>query len=169
MFARSFVWCLVISAAVFLCLAGAVDAQTYRVAGVVVSDGDGAALGRTRVSLADVRDRRKAETVVTGADGRFEFRDVPAGKFSLEGARRNFMITTYQWHDGYSTAIVTGAGLDTENLVLRLIPLGAITGKVIDEAGEPVRGANVKLVVHRERLGEDRVFPQGFAQTDSNT
>jgi hypothetical protein len=149
-------------------LAGSADAQTagYRVAGIVVSDGDGLALGRTRVSLADVRDRRKAETVVTGADGRFEFRNVPAGKFSLEGARRNFMITTYQWHEGYSTAIVTGAGLDTENLVLRLIPLGSIAGKVIDETGEPVRGANVKLAVHRERLGEDRIFPQGFAQTD---
>ena len=147
---------------------GAADAQTagYRVAGIVVSDGDGAALGRTRVSLADVRDRRKAESVVTGADGRFEFRDVPAGKFSLEGARRNFMITTYQWHEGYSTAIVTGAGLDTENLVLRLIPLGAIAGKVIDESGEPVRDAHVKLSIHRDRLGEDRIFPRGFAMTD---
>ena len=150
------------------CVSGAAEAQTarYRVAGIVVSDGDGAALGRTRVSLAEVQDRRKAETVITGADGRFEFRDVPAGKFSLEGARRNFMITTYQWHEGYSTAIVTGAGLDTENLVLRLIPLGSIAGKVIDEAGEPVRGANVKLSMHRDRLGEDRIFPRGFAMTD---
>lgn len=149
-----------------LCESAAAQTTVYRVAGVVVSDGDGAPLGRTRVSLADVRDRRKAESIVTGADGRFEFRDVPAGKFSLEGARRNFMVTTYQWHEGFSTAIVTGAGLDTENLVLRLIPLGSISGKVIDESGEPVRGANVKLVVHRERLGEDRTFPQGFTQTD---
>jgi len=76
------------------------------------------------------------------------------------------MITTYQWHEGFSTAIVTGAGLDTENLVLRLIPLGSITGTVIDETGEPARNANVKLTMHRERLGEDRIFPRGFAQTD---
>src|SRR5690242_9338072 len=71
-----------------LCESAAAQTTVYRVAGVVVSDGDGAPLGRTRVSLADVRDRRKAESIVTGADGRFEFRDVPAGKFSLEGARR---------------------------------------------------------------------------------
>ena len=142
-------------------------AQTsYRVAGIVVNDGDGTPLGRTRVSLSGVQDRRNGESVITGADGRFEFRNVPAGKFSLGGARRNFMPTSYQWHDGYSTAIVTGAGLDTENLVLRLIPLGSISGKVVDEAGEPVRNANVKLVMRRLRLGEEDVFTRGFAQTD---
>jgi Carboxypeptidase regulatory-like domain len=141
-------------------------AQTYRVAGTAVNDADGAPLGRTRVSLAEVQDRRKAESIITEADGRFEFRNVPAGKFSLEGARRNFMRTAYQWHEGFSTAIVTGAGVDTENLVLRLIPLGSISGKVIDETGEPVRNANVKLAVHRGRLGEDRVLPQGYATTD---
>jgi hypothetical protein len=47
-----------------------------------------------------------------------------------------------------------------------LIPLGSISGKVIDEAGEPLRNANVKLSMHRDRLGEDRIFPRGFAQTD---
>src|SRR6202453_4930464 len=140
--------------------------ESYRVAGIAVNDGDGTPLGRTRVSLSAVQDRRNGESVITGADGRFEFRNVPAGKFSLGGARRNFMPTTYQWHDGYSTAIVTGAGLDTENLVLRLIPLGIIAGKVVDEAGEPVRNANVKLVMRRLRLGEDRVFTRGYAQTD---
>ena len=113
--------------------------ESYRVAGIAVNDGDGTPLGRTRVSLSAVQDRRNGESVITGADGRFEFRNVPAGKFSLGGARRNFMPTTYQWHDGYSTAIVTGAGLDTENLVLRLIPLGIIAGKVVDEAGERAR------------------------------
>ncbi len=167
MLARSLVKRGITLAILSWCAVGAVDAQTtYRVAGVAVSDADGAPLGRTRVSLAEVQDRRKAESVITGADGRFEFRNVPAGKFSLEGARRNFMITTYQWHEGFSTAIVTGAGLDTENLVLRLIPLGSIAGKVIDETGEPVRNANVKLAMHRERLGEDRILPRGFAQTD---
>jgi Carboxypeptidase regulatory-like domain len=140
--------------------------ETYRVAGVAVNDVDGAPLARTRVSLSEVQDRKKSESVITGADGRFEFRNVPAGKFSLGGARRNFMPTTYQWHDGYSTAIVTGAGLETENLVLRLIPLGMISGKVVDEAGEPVRNANVKLVMRRLRLGEDHVFTRGYANTD---
>ncbi|HUE42161.1 MAG TPA: carboxypeptidase-like regulatory domain-containing protein [Candidatus Sulfotelmatobacter sp.] len=164
--AGSFVLIVMVFAAFFVCVAGSSRAQTFRVAGIVVNDADGAPLGTTRISLAEVQDRRKAESVITGADGRFEFRNVPAGKFSLEGARRDFMPTTYQWHEGFSTAIVTGAGLDTGNLVLRLIPLGSIAGKVIDEAGEPVRNADVKLAMHRGRLGEDRVSTRGRALTD---
>ncbi len=149
------------------CASGSAFAQTgYRVAGIVLNDADGTPLGRTRVSLAEVRDRRKAESVITGADGRFEFRNVPAGKFSLEGARRNFLRTTYQWHEGFSTAIVTGAGLETENLVLRLIPFGSIAGKIIDEAGEPVRNARVKLYMRNRQFGRDRVVTYGFAQSD---
>jgi hypothetical protein len=151
----------------FGCVGGSARAQTaYRVAGIAVDDANGAPLGRTRVSLAEVQDRRKAESIVTGADGRFEFNNVPAGKFSLAGGRRNFLPTTYQWHEGFSTAIVTGAGLDTEHLVLRMIPFGSIVGKVIDEAGEPVRNARVKLYMRNQQFGQDRVVRYGFAQTD---
>jgi len=35
--------------------------------------------------------------------------------------------------NSFSTAIVTGAGFDTENLVLRLTPLALLGGKVIDD------------------------------------
>ncbi|HEY2820618.1 MAG TPA: carboxypeptidase-like regulatory domain-containing protein [Candidatus Acidoferrum sp.] len=156
---------LIVAALVF-CVGGSVHAQTFRVAGVVVDDANGAVLGRTRVSLAEVQDRRKAESIVTGADGRFEFNNVPAGKFSLAGGRRNFLPTTYQWHEGFSTAIVTGTGLDTEHLVLRMIPFGSIAGKVIDEAGEPVRKARVKLYMRNQQFGQDRVITYGFAQSD---
>jgi len=40
---------------------------------------------------------------------------------------------------------VTGAGLDTETLVLRLAPDAVIAGKVLDESNEPVRHAHVTL------------------------
>jgi Carboxypeptidase regulatory-like domain len=149
------------------CVGGLARGQaTHRVAGTVVDDASGAALGRTRVSLATVQDRRKAESMVTGADGRFEFNNVPAGKFSLAGGRRNFLPTTYQWREGFSTAIVTGTGLDTEHLVLRMIPFGSIAGKVIDEAGEPVRNARVKLYMRNQQFGQDRVVTYGFSQSD---
>jgi hypothetical protein len=165
-----FAWTRVLTLTVmFICVSVSTCAQAnYRVAGIVVNEADGAPLGRTRVSLAEVQDRRKAVSVITGEDGRFEFRDVPAGKFSLEGARRNFLITTYQWHEGFSTAIVTGAGLETENLVLRMVPFGSISGKVIDEAGEPVRNARMKLYMQNRQFGQDRVVTYGYAITDDD-
>src|ERR1700722_13085575 len=69
---------VVVLAVLSICAGNSAFAQTtYRVAGIVVNDADGAPLGRTRVSLAEVKDRRKAESVVTGVDGKFEFRSMP--------------------------------------------------------------------------------------------
>jgi hypothetical protein len=56
------------------------------------------------------------------------------------------MPTAYEQHDPqFSTAIVTGAGLDTESLTLRVVPSATLSGVVLDEAGEPIRHANVTL------------------------
>ena len=50
--------------------------------------------------------------------GKFEFNGLAAGKYSLVGAKRGFVTSAYDQHDQFSTAIVTGAGLETEALIL---------------------------------------------------
>ncbi len=139
---------------------------SYRVAGTVVSGRDGSPLALARVSLIDTHNRSKAEWMVTAADGHFEFREVPAGKYTLESAKKGFLRGGYQFHEGLSTAIVTGAGLETENLVFRMIPLGMISGKIVDEVGEGVRNAQVRLYVDNQQLGRDREVQTGAATTD---
>lgn len=129
----------------------------HRVAGTVVSKIDGHALGRVRVTLADTRDLQKSQIIVTAEDGRFVFPAVPAGKFSLSGMKRGFIPAAYEQHDQFSTAIVTGAGLDTEHLVLKLAPNGVIYGNVLDEVGEPVRSARVTLYFDDHSEGVDKI------------
>ena len=70
---------------------------------------------------------------------------MPAGKYDLHGAKRGFISASYDQHEQFSTALVTGAGLETESVVLRLAPAAIIAGKVLDEAGDPVRRATVTL------------------------
>ena len=146
------------------------DAQSfggrYRVAGVVVSKVDGHPLPQARVVLADTKDRQKMQVVVTSDDGKFAFASVPAGKFSLTGRKRGFIPAAYDQHDQFSTAIVTGAGLDTANLVLKLAPNGIIHGQILDEAGEPVRGANVTLYYDDHSAGMDQIRQARNATTD---
>src|SRR2546423_3319513 len=139
---------------------------TFRIAGIVVSQTTGAPLARTRVSVTDTRNPRNAQWVVTGDDGHFAFDGFAAGKYSLQGARRGFIPTTYDQHGQFSTAIVTGAGVDTENLTLRLVPSATITGKILDESGEPVRNAAVRLYRENHSLGISQVTPFSFANTD---
>jgi hypothetical protein len=101
----------------------------FRIAGTVVNATGGHPLARTRVVISDAHNRQNVQAGITSEDGRFEFQ-VAAGKYSLQGARRGFITASYDQHEQFSTAIVTGAGLDT---------------KVIDENGEPVRHAQVTL------------------------
>src|SRR6266567_5609760 len=129
----------------------------YRIAGIVVSKTDGHPLARARVIVRDTKDPQKFESVVTAEDGKFDFRGIPVGKYSLNGAKRGFITAAYDQHDEFSTAIVTGAGLKTEALVLRLAPAAVISGKILDESGEPVRHASVTLYSDDHSSGVDQI------------
>ena len=69
-------------------------------------------------------------------------------------------------HDQFSTAIVTGASLDTENLVLQLAPNAVLSGKVLDESGEPVRHATVTVYREDRRSGVGLIQTVRQAYTD---
>src|SRR5207302_327456 len=130
---------------------------SFRIAGTVVSASSGAPLGQALVSIVNTKDPRDAHSMVTSEDGHFEFKQLKAGKYSLKGARRGFVTGFYNQHEQFSTAIVTGVGVDTENLVLRFSPSAVLSGKVIDEWGEPVRHANVTLYRNDPSAGESRI------------
>jgi hypothetical protein len=151
----------------------------FRIAGTVVSAVGGSPLSRVRVTITDAKNSKNVQSLLTGDDGRFEFQ-VGAGKYALEGAKRGFITASYNQHEQFSTAIVTGAGLDTENISLRLAPAALLNGKVFDEFGDPVRHAVVVLwredhsagVSQVLRFRSDRTDDQGsyeFAPLDSGT
>jgi protocatechuate 3,4-dioxygenase beta subunit len=126
----------------------------------------GGPLARARVTIADARNPRNTQSMVTSDDGRFDFKQVSAGKYSLQGAKRGFIPGLYDEHEQFSTAIVTGAGLDTVNLVLRLSPSAVLSGKILDDLGEPVRQAEVSLYREDRRAGVGRIQKFRAANTD---
>ncbi|MGB8732645.1 MAG: carboxypeptidase-like regulatory domain-containing protein [Candidatus Sulfotelmatobacter sp.] len=145
---------------------GTTAAVGYRIAGTVVSRADSRPLTRSRVTIRDAKNPKKFEFVITSEDGKYEFTGLPAGKYSLTGAKRGFISASYDQHDEFSTAIVTGAGIDTEHLVLRLAPDAVIAGKVLDEAGDPVRRATVTLYYDDHSSGVGQIHQFRTAQTD---
>ncbi len=138
----------------------------FRVTGMLVNKVDGHPLAQARATLADTANAQKSQSVITSQDGKFMFPTVPAGKFSLTGFKRGYIPAAYDQHDQFSTAIVTGAGLDTENLVLKLAPDGMIFGRISDEAGDPVRHATVTLYYDDHSEGIDRIRNAQNATTD---
>jgi hypothetical protein len=140
--------------------------QGFKIAGTVVNAVTGAALARVKVSIADTRARTRKIEMVTGEGGNFEFAQLPAGKYSLQGAKRGYITSSYEQHEQYSTAIVTGSEFPTEKLVLRLMPMAMIMGHVLDESGEPVRSAQVRLFLEDHSGGMGRVTGAGGAASD---
>ena len=138
----------------------------YRIAGTVVSKIDGHPLARVRVTVQDTRAPDKFESVVTSENGKFEFASVPAGKYNLHGSKRGYIAASYDEHERFSTAIVTGAGLETEALVLRLAPTAIIAGRVLDESGDAVRHATVTLYRDDHSSGVDQILQAHASQTD---
>jgi hypothetical protein len=126
----------------------------------------GAPLSKARITLMDTANRAHILSVITADDGHFEFYSLYRAKYSLEGARRGFIPAAYEQHEQFSTAIVTGPDFNTENLVFRLTPLAFVSGKVIDETGEPVRKANVMLYVENHQGGMKRISRRGMDITD---
>ena len=139
----------------------------FRIAGTIVNALTGEPLARARVALSiSGTAQQQIARVITSEDGRFAFTRLAAGKYSLQGAKRGFVAAAYEQHEQFWTGIVTGAGLDTENLRLQLTPLAFLSGKVLDESGEPVRQASVALYRRMTTAGLSRTFVAGRDSTD---
>ena len=138
----------------------------YRIAGTVVSAANGQPLQHAEVQIRTSESRSAYRTATSDELGRFAFTGVPAGTFSLQGSAPHYLTSSYDEHDGFNTGIVTGAGLDTESLVLRLRPEGIVSGTILDESAEPVENARVRLVRESHATGEGRYVTAGQAGTD---
>jgi hypothetical protein len=136
--------------------------ESFSISGTVVDaiSGQPLAAAQVRINGPD------AQLTVTGEDGRFTFGGLEAGKYPLSARRKGYPESFYKQHEQFSTAIVTGPGLNTENLRFALRPGAAITGVVTDEAGEPVRDARVILFQKAMATGRRATFEQGETQTN---
>ena len=125
--------------------------STFRISGKVIDAISGQPLARASVSInpsntpnnPNPPDGGRSET--TDAEGAFVFADVPAGKYVLTARHRGYISQMYQQHEFFTTAILVGSGFESENLIFGLRPSASISGLITDEAGDPVRHANVML------------------------
>jgi hypothetical protein len=139
---------------------------TFRVAGTVVSATDGLPLARAHIFLTDAKSPENKQWTASSDTGHFEFNQVATGKYSLEGAKRGFISQAYNQHEQFSTAIVTGADVPTEEIPLRLPPEAVVSVKVADESSEPVRKASVSLYREDRSTGLRHVVGIKTSQTD---
>jgi len=140
--------------------------RKFVISGRVVDSVRGGLLAEIEVSIRPAQGDTLLSTALTGEDGRFEFRDLPPGKYALTARGRGYLIQAYQEHQNYSTAIVTGPGLQSEDLAFSLKPDASISGTVSDEFSEPVAQAQVLLFVTGVPGMPETIFQRGQVATD---
>jgi protocatechuate 3,4-dioxygenase beta subunit len=141
-------------------------AGSYRIAGQTVSAADGHPLQGATVTIVNTKTQQLVASTLAGEDGSFVFTDLPADKYSLQAVKTGYLPSAYDQHENFSTAIVTGAGLDTDSLILRMTLAAILNGRVTDETGDPVRSAIVTLYRENHDEGRTRITQFRNALTD---
>jgi len=79
------------------------------------------------------------------ARGHFTVPVPSAGVWHVVASARGFVSAAYDEHPGFFSGIVLTAEAPTTEVEFRLSPEASIVGQVLDEAGEPVRNAQIML------------------------
>lgn len=138
------------------------------VQGVVVKAGTNEPILKTTVELrrTDGGDSR-TYTAGTQKDGRFEFRNVPAGQYELSVSRPGYVKVTYgeRRPEGPGVPIMVPDEVPPD-LRLVMTPAGVISGRVLDAAGQPLVNATVSAMKVSYAQGANR--PSGAQTTVTN-
>ena len=106
--------------------------------------------------------------VLTTAEGRFLFRDLRKGAYSLSATRPGYLAGAYgaRRPGGGSAPLDLDDGQHVTDVVIPLWRWGAASGTVVDEAGEPLAGLEVRAY-RRGGQSAGRQFQQaGIDTTD---
>jgi protocatechuate 3,4-dioxygenase beta subunit len=140
---------------------------TGRLRGRVLSAETGGPVRRAqvRINSPDIG----SKSAMTDAEGRYEFRDLPAGRFNLSVTKAGYVTIQYgqtrPFESGKALDLSEGQLLDKADFSL---PRGsAISGRLVDEFGDPVADALVSAMRSAWSGGRRRLQPTGrTAQTN---
>jgi len=102
-------------------------------------------------------------SVASDGSGQFTFELVAPGSYSLTAQHQNFSTLNYgATRPGLpGTRISLSAGQKLSSLEIKLIPFGVISGKVVDQDGDPVTGVPLTVMQWGFTRGGRQLVPAG--------
>jgi hypothetical protein len=106
--------------------------------------------------------------VITDAEGRFLFRDLTRGTYSATATLDGYSSGAFGQRrpDGPTRPIELADNEKVVNAIVRMWKLAAISGRIVDEAGEPVVGHGVRALRRSNSGGRQRLLPSATGYTD---
>ncbi len=138
-----------------------------RIAGRVSAADTGRPVRRARVFLSGAQ-LRGGRGVLTDDEGTFELTELPEGRYTVTAGKTGFITLSYGQRRPLQAGIPIqlADGQQLTGLDFRLPRGSVIAGHVFDEAGDPLPGANVRVMRYEYAQGNRQLVPVGAAQTD---
>lgn len=112
-------------------------------------------------------------SVRTSADGAFHLEGLRGGQYMLTVTRRAFAATSAEVRGfasirkaGFGWLVTLADGQAVRNVEIRLPPAAVVTGRVLDEDGEPMMGVVVEAEQYRYLQGARSLFAAARATSD---
>lgn len=111
---------------------------------------------------------RQSRPVLTGSDGRFVFRGLRRGNYTVSALRPGYVDGAHgrTRPGGRSVPLSLADGQRTDEALIRMWKHASISGTVVDESGERLVGVRVQAYRRTVISGRWRFIPSGTALTD---
>jgi hypothetical protein len=112
-----------------------------------------------------------SRSVSTNSDGRYEIRDLPPGEYSLKAERGGYLTLAYgQRRPGEpGKPLALAEGQTAKAIDFALPRVGVISGRVIDEVGEPIAHVNIWVMQSTYYQGARRLVAVGGFDAHTST
>jgi len=106
-------------------------------------------------------------SAATDNAGTFVFENVTPGRYRLSGEKTGFIRSNFGGRSGgIGSEVNVSTGSDKADVVVRMTPQGIVSGRILDEDGEPMEGVSVSLMRQQYFQAQRRMQGQGANQTN---
>jgi protocatechuate 3,4-dioxygenase beta subunit len=138
--------------------------------GQIVAADSGTPIRRAQVRVTSL-DARESRVATTDGQGRFEIKELPAGRYTMTASKGGFVSLQFgQRRPSESgTPLELGEAQTIDKITIALPRGSVLGGRVTDEFGEPVANASVTAWRYAYAAGTRRMLPAAGANARDTT
>jgi len=143
--------------------------ESSSIQGRVVNSVTGEAVKKADIVLTR-RESQQAQrySTTTSTSGWFAMQDMEPGRYTLTVTKRGYAHLVYGAHGSsrQGTALSLDPGQHLADITLRVSPQAVITGRVVDEDGDPAPNIELQLLRYSYRKGKRKLEPWENSSTN---